>query len=187
MRKSKKHSVSDWIKSGMIAFIIYILIRTFFISSYTVEGESMQPTLGEGDKLIVNKVKYQISDINRFDVIVFHAHVGENYVKRVIGVQGDDIRYKDDWLYINGKKVPEPYLDHLKVGYPGQDFTGNFTLKELTGKSIVPDGKLFVMGDNRLESEDSRHLGYISMDKVVGKVDVRYWPIQDFNVDFIGE
>lgn len=147
----------------------------------------MQPTLVEGDKLIVNKMNYQIGDINRFDIIVFRANVGENYVKRVIGLQGDNIRYQDDRLYINGKKVAEPYLDHFMEGYPEQDFTGDFTLKELTGISKVPNGKLFVMGDNRLESEDSRHFGYISIDKVVGKVDLRYWPIKEFNLDFEGE
>ncbi|RRN72580.1 signal peptidase I [Peribacillus simplex] len=187
MEKTNKNSLSDWIKAAMIAFVIYILIRTFFFSSYDVEGDSMQPTLEDGNKLVVNKINYQIQDINRFDIIVFHANAQEDYVKRVIGIAGDSIRYKDDWLYVNGEKVDEPYLEKYKVGSPGQDFTGDFTLKELTGMTTVPKGKLFVMGDNRLESADSRHFGYIPVENVVGKVDVRYWPIKEFNYKFTGE
>lgn len=147
----------------------------------------MQPTLDDGNKLIVNKVHYQIKDFDRFDIIVFHANTQEDYVKRVIGLPGDSIRYKDDSLYINGKKTNEPYLEYYKEGFPGQDFTGDFTLEKITNAPIVPEGKLFVMGDNRLESADSRHFGYISIEKVVGKVDVRYWPIKEFNFNFIDE
>ncbi|AMM92097.1 signal peptidase [Peribacillus simplex] len=187
MEKTNKNSLSDWIKAAMIAFVIYILIRTFFFSSYDVEGDSMQPTLEDGNKLVVNKMSYQIQDINRFDIIVFHANAKEDYVKRVIGIAGDRIRYKDDCLYVNGEKVDEPYLEKYKEGYPGQNFTGDFTLKELTGMTKVPKGKLFVMGDNRLESADSRHFGYIPVKNVVGKVDVRYWPVKEFNYKFTGE
>ncbi|MGG3495521.1 signal peptidase I [Peribacillus simplex] len=187
MEKTNKNSLSDWIKAAMIAFVIYILIRTFFFSSYDVEGDSMQPTLEDGNKLVVNKMSYQIQDINRFDIIVFHANAKEDYVKRVIGIAGDHIRYKDDCLYVNGEKVDEPYLEKYKEGYPGQNFTGDFTLKELTGMTTVPKGKLFVMGDNRLESADSRHFGYIPVKNVVGKVDVRYWPVKEFNYKFTGE
>ncbi|MGG0789751.1 signal peptidase I [Peribacillus simplex] len=187
MEKTNKNSLSDWIKPAMIAFVIYILIRTFFFSSYDVEGKSMQPTLEDGNKLVVNKINYQIHDINRFDIIVFHANSKEDYVKRVIGIAGDQIRYKDDWLYVNGEKVDEPYLEKFKEGFPGQDFTGDFTLKELTDVTKVPKGKLFVMGDNRLESADSRHFGYIPVENVVGKVDVRYWPVKEFNYKFTGE
>ncbi|MFJ7752361.1 signal peptidase I [Peribacillus muralis] len=187
MGKTNKNSLSDWIKAAVIAFVIYILIRTFFFSSYDVEGKSMQPTLEDGNKLVVNKITYQIHDIHRFDIIVFHANSKEDYVKRVIGIAGDRIRYKNDWLYVNGKKVEEPYLEKWKEGFPDQDFTGDFTLKELTGGTTVPEGKLFVMGDNRLESADSRHFGFIPVQNVVGKVDVRYWPLKEFNYRFTGE
>ncbi len=187
MEKTNKNFLSDWIKPAMIAFVIYILIRTFLFSSYDVEGKSMQPTLEDGNKLVVNKINYQIHDINRFDIIVFHANSQEDYVKRVIGIAGDRIRYKDDRLYVNGEKVDEPYLEKFKEGFPEQDFTGDFTLKELTDITKVPEGKLFVMGDNRLESADSRHFGYIPVENVVGKVDVRYWPVNDFNFKFTGE
>ena len=147
----------------------------------------MHPTLEDGNKLVVNKINYQIKDISRFDIIVFHSKGEEDYVKRVIGIPGDEISYRDDTLYINGEEFNEPYLAKFKKGYPGQNFTGDFTLKEITNQAAVPEGKLFVMGDNRLESADSRHFGYVSIHQVVGKVDVRYWPVNEFNIDFTGK
>lgn len=186
MSADRKNFFREWFKAGAIAFVLFIFIRTFFFSSYEVDGESMQPTLQDGNKLVVNKIGYQIQDINRFDVIVFHANNKEDYVKRVIGLPGDKIMYEDDWLYVNGIKYREPYLKDFKHPFPGQNLTGDFTLAELTNSRNVPAGKLFVMGDNRLGSMDSRHFGYVSIDQVVGKVDIRYWPLDEFNMDFKG-
>ncbi|PLT33824.1 signal peptidase I [Bacillus sp. V5-8f] len=184
MSTKSKPYFRDWITAGIIAFVIFILIRTFLFASYEVEGESMQPTLQDGNRLVVSKIVYQIEDIHRFDVIVFHATDKEDYVKRVIGLPGDAIAYKDDSLYVNGIKYSEPYLKHFSPPLPGRNLTGDFTLGELTGFRKVPSGKLFVLGDNRLGSMDSRHFGYVSIDQVVGKVDVRYWPLDKFNVEF---
>ncbi|MDQ0217577.1 signal peptidase I [Peribacillus cavernae] len=186
MAANRKDSFMDWFKAGVIAFVLFLFIRIFFFSSYEVEGESMQPTLQDGNRLVVNKIGYQIQDIHRFDVIVFHANDRDDYVKRVIGLPGDKITYKDDWLYVNGVKYQEPYLQQFKHPFPGLNLTGDFTLNELTNSENVPNGKLFVMGDNRLGSMDSRHFGYVSIDKVVGKVDVRYWPLDKFNINFRG-
>jgi signal peptidase I len=184
MASDQKNSIVDWLKAGIIAFVLFLFIKTFFFSSYEVQGKSMEPTLEDGNKLVVNKIGYQISDINHFDVIVFHASLQEDYVKRVIGLPGDRIAYKNDSLYINGVRYQEPYLEKYKHPFPGQNLTGDFTLKDLVNSDRVPKGKLFVLGDNRLESMDSRHFGFISIDKVVGKVDVRYWPFEEFNVNF---
>lgn len=142
----------------------------------------MMPTLKDGNKLVVNKIGYQLGALHRFDVIVFHANQREDYVKRIIGLPGDQIEYKGDRLYINGKEFDEPFLEPYREGIPGQELTGDFTLKELTGKTTVPEGKLFVMGDNRLESWDSRHFGFIPAKNVVGKVNLLYWPIKDLAV-----
>jgi signal peptidase I len=183
----RKNSFLEWFKAGVIVFVLFIFIRTFFFASYQVEGVSMQPTLQDGNKLVVNKIGYQIQDIHRFDIIVFHANAREDYVKRVIGLPGDNIAYKDDWLYINGSKYQEPYLQKFKHPFPGQNLTGDFTLSELTDSRKVPGGKLFVMGDNRIGSMDSRHFGYVPIEKVVGKVDVRYWPLDKFATHFGGK
>jgi signal peptidase I len=174
----------EWIKAVGIGLIIFVFIRTFFISNYVVEGESMMPTLEDGNKLIVNKIGYQIGDLDRFDVIVFHANEEEDYVKRIIGLPGDEIQYEDDQLFINGKKIDEPYLEKYRNQTLTRRLTEDFTLIEKTGVETVPDGKLFVLGDNRLGSYDSRQFGFISVEQVVGKVNLRYWPLDHMDVSF---
>jgi signal peptidase I len=179
----KKESI-EWIKALVIGIMIFAFIRTFFFSNYVVEGESMMPTLEDGNKLVVNKIGYQIGDLDRFDVIVFHANEKEDYVKRIVGLPGDRIKYEDDQLYINGKKINEPFLDIYRSQAFGGRLTGDFTLQEVTGEKTVPKDKLFVLGDNRLGSWDSRHFGFISVEQVVGKVDLRYWPLKEVAVSF---
>lgn len=184
MREAIKKESIEWLKAFGIGIIIFIIIRAFLFSNYVVEGESMLPTLQDGNKLIVNKLGYKITDFKHFDVIVFHANEKEDYVKRVIGVPGDKVEYRDDQLYINGKKYSEPFLESYQNQGSSGRLTGNFTLEELTGEKIVPKGKLFVLGDNRLGSWDSRHFGFISIDEVVGKVNLRYWPFNEIQYSF---
>lgn len=174
----------DWLKALALGLIIFVFIRTFFFSNYVVEGESMLPTLEEGNKLVVNKIGFEASDLQRFDVIVFHANEKEDYVKRIIGLPGDKISYQDDKLYINGKKIEEPFLERYREKVLAGALTGDFTLEEVAGQQIIPKGKLFVLGDNRRGSWDSRHFGLISIDQVVGKVNLRYWPLDEMDVSF---
>nr|WP_223700995.1 signal peptidase I [Sutcliffiella deserti] len=169
----------------IVSFLLVIMIRALFFSNYMVEGHSMNPTLQEGNYLMVNKIIYTFSKPERFDVIVFHQGNGEaDYVKRVIGLPGEKVEYKKDMLYINDTFVLEPFIqsDHLRVF--GGNFTGDFSLSELTGEETVPEGHLFVIGDNRLSSFDSRHFGFIRIEDIVGKVDVRYWPVEEFGTTF---
>lgn len=140
----------------------------------------MMPTLRDGNLLIVNK----FGGIQRFDIIVFHANKQEDYVKRVIGLPGDRIAYKNDVLYVNGKPVKEPYLKSHKRKLIDGKLTGDFTLEEVTGKKTVPKGCVFVLGDNRLSSWDSRHFGFVKMNQIVGKVNARYWPFDEFATRF---
>ncbi|WP_071459103.1 signal peptidase I [Bacillus massilinigeriensis] len=184
MKDKVRRGSTEWLKAFAAGIIIFAFIRTFFFSNYVVEGESMLPTLQEGNKLVVNKIGYDIGDVKRFDVIVFHANEKEDYVKRVIGLPGDKIEYREDRLFINGKVVEEPFLEKYQEQIQGHYFTGDFTLKEVAGKETVPDGKLFVLGDNRLGSWDSRYFGFISIDQVVGKVNLRYWPIDEMVISF---
>lgn len=185
MRSEWKRDGLEWVKAFGIGIIIFVFIRTFFFSNYIVEGKSMMPTLQNGNKVVVNKIGFQIDNLKRFDVIVFHANKQEDFVKRVIGLPGDKITYRNDHLYINGKMVREPFLNtYRKKISSNKKLTGDFTLKELTGEEAVPNGKLFVLGDNRLDSWDSRYFGFISLDQVVGKVDLRYWPLNEVNVHF---
>ncbi|WP_027724613.1 signal peptidase I [Tuberibacillus calidus] len=181
MKKDKREAF-EWLKALAIAVIIAIVIRSFIFTNYIVEGQSMMPTLQDGNRLIVNKIDYDITKPHRFDIIVFHATPTDDYVKRVIGLPGDSIEYKNDVLYINGKKVDEPYLKPYKEQLVSGLLTENFTLKEITGVERVPKGKVFVMGDNRRNSVDSRRFGFVDMNQIVGKVDLRYWPFSEFNM-----
>ncbi|QAS51664.1 signal peptidase I [Halobacillus litoralis] len=171
------------IRTIVLALLLAFVFRSYLFASYIVDGESMEPTLYDGNLLMVNKAVYDWQDINRQQVIVFHANEREDYVKRVIGVGGDEIKVKNDQLYINGKLMDESYLDPLRPN-DGLPFTEDFTLEEVTGESTVPEGHLFVMGDNRRDSLDSRYFGFVPVESVVGKVDVRYWPFNQLGVQF---
>lgn len=184
MREAVKKEGLEWLKAIGIGFIIFVFIRTFLFSNYEVEGSSMVPTLNDGNRLIVNKISYQIGELERYDVIVFHANEKEDYVKRIIGLPGDQIEYRDDHLYINGELLEEPFLEEFRDHAKGMTLTEDFTLSELTGVETVPDGMLFVLGDNRRGSTDSREIGFISTDQVVGKVNLRYWPLDHVGISF---
>jgi signal peptidase I len=182
MKEQWKVELVEWGKAIGLGIIIVFIIRTFLFSSYVVEGKSMMPTLDDGNKLMVNKIGVRLLDLERFDVVVFH-HNDDNYVKRIIGLPGDRIQYVDDTLYVNGKKFEEPYLEKYKKSTSGK-LTGDFTLEELTGEKIVPEGKVFVLGDNRRKSYDSRHFGFVDIDQLVGTVNVRYWPLNEIDMTF---
>ncbi|GGE43744.1 signal peptidase I [Pullulanibacillus camelliae] len=179
MKRRGKSEVFEWIKALAIAVIIAVIVRSFIFTNYVVDGSSMMPTLQNGNRLIVNKIDYDFKQPKRFDIIIFHATPTDDYVKRVIGLPGDTIQYKNDTLYINGKKYNEPYLKQFKQELVTGNLTNNFTLESITGQSKVPKGKVFVLGDNRRNSQDSRVFGFVDMDKIVGKVNIRYWPFDE--------
>ncbi len=179
--KKEKSDLWEWIKALVIAFLLAALIRFVLFTPIVVDGESMMPTLESGERMIVNKLNYKVGDIQRFDIVVFHAPEKKDYIKRVIGVPGDTLEYKNDQLYINDKKVNETYLqDYKNQIVDGGTLTEDFSLLDYTGKKIIPKGYYFVMGDNRRNSKDSRHIGLVSEEKIVGKASVVFWPIENF-------
>ncbi len=178
----KKNELWEWTKALLIAVALAAVIRYFLFAPIVVDGLSMMPTLKDQDRMIVNKFSYNIGEPKRFDIIVFHAPEGKDYIKRVIGLPGDTLEYKDDVLYINGKAYKEPYLDEYKKQVEDGPLTGSFTLEEKIGRKTVPKGELFVMGDNRRFSKDSRHIGTVPMSKVIGKTSVVYWPLKDAHI-----
>ncbi|KGR76335.1 signal peptidase I [Ureibacillus sinduriensis] len=185
MNNSKKKELLDWIKSIVVAFVFVVAMRTFIFSPISVDGASMMPTYEDGDRVIVNKISKQISGIERFDVIVFEAPIGKDYIKRVIGLPGDHVAYKDDTLYINDEPLEEPYLDLYKEQLPDNgSLTQDFTLQSLTGYSTIPEGYLFVLGDNRSNSIDSRFpsVGLVPMEKVLGIANVRFYPFDSLGI-----
>lgn len=180
--EEKKSEWREWLKAIVVAVLLAGGIRYFIFAPIIVDGYSMMPTLHNHERMIVNKLAYKIGMPHRFDIIVFHAEEGRDYIKRVIGLPGDRIEYKNDTLYVNGKLYKEPYLDESKKQVADGPLTEPFTLEELTGRSTVPEGHLFVMGDNRRYSKDSRHIGFIPMSKVVGKANLVYWPLSDARI-----
>lgn len=169
----------EWIKAVAVALTLAVVIRYFFFAPIVVDGQSMMPTLENNDRMIVNKIGYNISEPDRFDIVVFHAPQNKDYIKRVIGLPGDTIQFENDVLYINGEEVDEPYLDVYKEETPRKPLTGDFYLEEVTGEETVPEGHIFVLGDNRQHSKDSRHIGVVDYEEVVGKANFVFWPFQE--------
>lgn len=179
MKESTKKEMVSWMKSLVVAIILAFICRQFLFSPITVFGESMAPSFQDHDRVVISKT----SRIQRFDVIVFDAPVeDEHYIKRVIGLPGDTIRMEDDVLYINGEAYNEPYLSENRQDNPYGSLTEDFSLTEKTGESKIPENRLFVMGDNRLNSKDSRTFGLISYESVIGEVKFRFYPFKEFGL-----
>lgn len=176
-QKEKKNELWEWSKALLIAFGLAAIIRLFLFTPIIVDGESMMPTLENGDSMLVNKIGYIVGEPKRFDIVVFHAPEQKNYIKRVIGLPGDHVEYKNDQLYINGKEVSESYLDQYKDDITEGTLTDDFTLESITGDKEIPEGYVFVMGDNRRYSKDSRMIGLIEIDEIIGKTNFVFWPI----------
>lgn len=178
----EKNELWEWTKALLIAFAIAAVIRYFLFTPIAVDGESMMPTLEDGDRMIVNKIGYKIGEPDRFDIVVFHAPEQKNYIKRVIGLPGDTLEYKDDQLYINGEPIEEPYLDAYKAQITEGTLTEDFSLEDIGVNTEIPEGYVFVMGDNRRYSKDSRHIGLIDQKEIIGNTSLIFWPFSDIKI-----
>lgn len=149
----------------MGTLMVFFILQTYFVATAVVSGESMEPTLSDGQYLIVNK----FTDLERFDVITFEPPNKPEvfYVKRIIGMPGDTVEYQNNQLILNGEEVYEPYINY-EADYAL--FEDNYTLQELFETNVVPEGHYFVVGDNRDNSMDSRSFGFVSEEAIVGKV-----------------
>lgn len=178
-KKSKKKTFAQELVSTFLYIILFtglfLLVQRFFFAPVDVEGDSMEPTLHHEDRLILNK----IGDIERFDIVVFPApdEPDKQYIKRVIGLPGDEIVYREDILYVDGEVVEEPYLDIPEEDSDLYNYsTGDFSLQTLHGVEEVPEGQYFLLGDNRINSKDSRSFGFVDQDSIIGKTSLRIWP-----------
>lgn len=174
-----KRELLSTLMTLLVALGIVFLLRTFIFSPVIVKGESMSPTLANSDRILLLKLE----KVKRFSIVTFPAPdaPNQNYVKRVIGLPGDTLSYENDVLMINGKAYKEPYLDEFKSKLAeGELLTNNFTLEEVTGEKVIPEGEYFVLGDNRQNSKDSRYIGYINEKDIQGVADYRIWPISSF-------
>jgi signal peptidase I len=135
-------------------------------SVFVSEGESMAPTLNSNDRFLADKTYYEYHPIQRGDIVIFQIEKDRQYVKRVIALPGETLEYKDDILYINNKAIDEPYLASAKE-VAKED---NLYLTENFGPITIPEDTIFVLGDNRLNSLDSRTIGPIHVDQILGKM-----------------
>ncbi len=154
------------IQTLIMAVVLYFLIDTV-VGRVRVENISMQPTLHEGEFILVNKLAYRLGDFDRGDIIVFHHDAMEDYIKRVVGLPGDQIEVRDEHVFINGQMMDEHY-----IAAPPQ----------YTGAWEVPEDHVFVLGDNRNQSSDSHNWGYVPVGTVVGRALIVYWPFEELQV-----
>lgn len=154
-----------WIKAGLITLILAIILNTFIFSSSIVEGISMEPTLKDNDRILINKLTYILSEPNRGDIVIIQ-HENKNYIKRIIALPGETIEMSDHTLYIDNEEQENTY-----VNQSDDILTGSF------GPLKIPDDHYFVMGDNRLVSKDSRNeLGLIKENEIIGKSEFIIYP-----------
>jgi len=163
--ESKKPVIPEILESVIIAVILATIIRLFLIAPFFIPSQSMAPTLLVGDRIIVSKIAYHLGEPQRGDIVVFKypRDPRKDYIKRLIGFEGEQVTLKNNRLYINGKEIPEKYLP---TGLRFDDF----------GPVVVPKGCYYMLGDNRPNSEDSRFWGALPEENIVGKAELIYWP-----------
>jgi signal peptidase I len=196
-RASRRRNTIEWVVVLAGALLIAIVIKTFLFQAFYIPSDSMEPTLHDGDRVLVNKLSYRVHDVNHGDIVVFDrpSTTGEtvegcngeqvivppqqsfnteevhDLIKRVIATQGDTVEQRGGAVYVNGKKLDEPYV-HKTNGVTDQTPPFRFTSQCIK----VPQGDVFVLGDNRGNSNASNSFGPIPDSSIVGRAFVRVWP-----------
>ncbi len=174
-RGSGLRNAIEWVVIVVGAFAVALVVKTFLIQAFYIPSESMFPTLTEDDRVLVNKLSYQLHDVNRGDLVVFERPPNEpesdikDLVKRVVALEGETIEERDGALFVDGERLDEPYL---QPGVESNDLA----------RTVVPPDHVFVMGDNRGSSRDSRFFGPIEEDLIVGRAFVKVWPLLDLEL-----
>jgi len=171
-KEKLKREVKEWLHAIIVALVLTLILRAFVIQAFKIPSESMYPTLKKGDKLFVNKFIYRFREPQRWEIIVFKypEEPKKDFIKRLIGLPGEEVEIRDGKIYINGDSPPPPaeiadtvYYNQPPFGARGQ-------------KVRVPPDAYFALGDNSLSSRDSRYWGFVPRKYLVGKAFVRWWP-----------
>ncbi len=167
-RNSLRTFLVEVLQTVVLALVLYFLIDSV-LARVRVENISMEPTLQPGEFILVNKLAYRLGDVDRGDVVIFHypLNPSEDYIKRVIGVPGDEVAVQNGQVLVNGNALNEPYI--MAPPHYNNAWT-------------VPEGQLFVLGDNRNSSSDSHNWGFVPMENLVGKALVIYWPLDQIKI-----
>lgn len=172
--RKRKSPIRELLETVVSAVLIAAFIMIFIARAYTVNGDSMLPTLQHGERLLVDKISYRFVEPSRGEIIVFKnpADTSEQFVKRVIGLPGDKVAISQGVVYVNDQPIEENYtFAPARIGFSPQ---------------IVPEGTYFVLGDNRNNSEDSRfsRVGFLPCNLIVGRAIWRYWPLTQVDILF---
>ena len=172
--------IREWVTVLVVALVIAITVRSLILQQFYISGPSMETTMFQDNRVLVNKLSYRLHDIHRGDVVVFDRVTvdGEvvqhdDLIKRVIGLSGETISIKDCQVFIDGKLLAEPYLNDYDLAQSSVDDRCRVPMMDET---LIPENHLFVMGDNRPQSFDSRMFGSIEQNLVVGRAFAIIWP-----------
>lgn len=178
-------AIREWVTVIGVALFIAFIVRGFVLQQFYISGPSMESTMFQNNRVLVNKLSYRLHDVDRGDVVVFDRVTTDgvevqhdDLIKRVIGLSGDTVSITNCVVSVNGVKVDEPYLNDYDLAQPNPD--DRCRVPEMASTTVEP-GHLFVMGDNRPESFDSRMFGTIEDDLVVGRAFVIIWPLGSFH------
>ena len=168
-RKKRRAGFTELCLTILVAFVlVFGFVRPFVLEAFRIPSESMVPTLEVGDRVLANKFIYRFSEPERGDIVVFES-VGEGddqkLIKRVVALPGDEIEVRNGTVLVNGEEQEEPYLNR------GLPFNGSYQPTE------IPEGEVFVMGDNRANSADSRVFGPLPVENIEGEAFMRFWPV----------
>jgi signal peptidase I len=178
---------SHWLREAIfvvvVAVLVAVLLRTFVVQTFYIPSGSMEPTLQIGDRILVDKLSYHLHGVQRGDIVVFSRPPAENcggpevndLVKRVIGLPGDVLSLAGGYVYVDGRRLNETWLPKSEQGTTTAGPVGNSS--NLARPYRIPTNDYFVMGDNRTDSCDSRYWGPIGRSLIVGKVELRVWPL----------
>jgi signal peptidase I len=181
-RKPALGCLLEIVETLVLTLIIFWVIQSFVAQPFRVQQQSMQDTLQPDQYVLVDKLTPRWDPYKIGDIVVFNppdtwvASTGEPYIKRVIGVGGDTVEVRDGSVFVDGVKLVEPYVFQENGGpQPTETFSG-------IDKWVIPDGQLFLMGDHRQNSSDSREGGPVDVEQVIGRAWLRYWPIDSFSI-----
>jgi signal peptidase I len=166
----QKSFVRDTLEIIFLALVLYVVIQ-YAVQTVHVLGSSMYPTLHDNDLLVASKISYKLHNPQRGDIIVFKPpdEASRDFIKRIIALPGERLRIVNSVVYVNGQVLREPYLP--------EKWTYNNNWPATGQEQIIPPDEYFVMGDNRNHSSDSRTFGPIALDAILGKAEVRIWPL----------
>lgn len=173
-KPSTSRNIVEWIVILAGALLVAFVVKTFLFQAFFIPSPSMVPTLEVHDRVLVNKLSYRLHDVHRGDVVVFERPPNDtgtirDLIKRVVAVEGDTIETRGDTLYVNDEPVNEPYVKSSSIG-------------SAVARRTIPTNQVFVMGDNRTNSSDSRVFGPIDEDTIVGRAFVKIWPLGSFGL-----